>query len=238
MNKLLLSLAALAVSAAASAQNVYSTDFEGADEFAKWTVVDANNDGVTWVYDAEGSQSKVFYAYSSSNVADDWLISPAITPTATGKLMVQYTTYGTSYGEKLAVYTGNAPMVEAMTKLQAQNDKVLGVRTTEYFFYDATAGVPFHVGFHTTSPADQWRFYMCEFSVKQVDKVVDLQVDNVLSPVSGDPTTILLLSWCATAEPLRRLTRGALSRATTQPTSSSTTSTATTASGRSIRLRI
>lgn len=52
MNKLLLSLAALAVSAAASAQNVYSTDFEGADEFAKWTVVDANNDGVTWVYDA------------------------------------------------------------------------------------------------------------------------------------------------------------------------------------------
>lgn len=77
MNKLLLSLAALAVSAAASAQNVYSTDFEGAD-------------------------------------------------------------------------------------------------------------VPFHVGFHTTSPADQWRFYMCEFSVKQVDKVVDLQVDNVLSPVSGD----------------------------------------------------
>ena len=60
MNKLLLSLAALAVSAAASTQNVYSTDFEGADEFAKWTVVDANNDGVTWVYDAEGSQSKVF----------------------------------------------------------------------------------------------------------------------------------------------------------------------------------
>ena len=100
--------------------------------------------------------------------------------------MVQYTTYGTSYGEKLAVYTGNAPTVEAMTKLQAQNDKVLGVRTTEYFFYDATAGVPFHVGFHTTSPADQWRFYMCEFSVKQVDKVVDVQVDNVLSPVSGD----------------------------------------------------
>lgn len=100
--------------------------------------------------------------------------------------MVQYTTYGTSYGEKLAVYTGNAPTVEAMTKLQAQNDKVLGVRTTEYFFYDATAGVPFHVGFHTTSPADQWRFYMCEFSVKQVDKVVDLKVDNVLSPVSGD----------------------------------------------------
>lgn len=99
--------------------------------------------------------------------------------------MVQYTTYGTSYGEKLAVYTGNAPTVEAMTKLQAQNDKVLGVRTTEYFFYDATAGVPFHVGFHTTSPADQWRFYMCEFSVKQVDKVVDLQVDNVLSPRFG-----------------------------------------------------
>lgn len=186
MNKLLLTLAALAATTAVSAQNVYSTDFAAEDEFAKWTVIDANADGVTWIYDAEGSQSKVFYAYSSSNDADDWFISPEIMPTTTGKLMVKYTTYGTSYGEKLEVYTGATPTVEGMTTLQQKNDKVLGERTTEYFFYEATEGVPFRVGFHTTSPKDQWRFYMCDFSVKQVNKVVDLQVDKILSPQSAD----------------------------------------------------
>lgn len=186
MNKLLITLAALAVSTAVNAQKVYSTDFASEDEFAKWTVIDANNDGITWVYNAEGSQSKVFYAYSASNDADDWFISPEITPTATGKLMVKYTTYGTSNGEKLEVYTGATATVEGMTELQAKNDKVFAERTSEYFFYNATEGVPFHVGFHTTSPKDQWRFYMCEFSVQQVNKVVDLQVDKILSPESGD----------------------------------------------------
>lgn len=186
MRNFLLTLASLAATTAVNAQSLYSTDFATESEFAKWTVIDANNDGVTWVFNAEGSQSKVFYAYSSVNAADDWFISPEITPSVTGKLMVKYTTYGTSYGEKLAVYTGSTPTVEGMTKLQAKNDKVIGERTSESFFYDATAGVPFRVGFHTTSPKDQWRFYMCDFNVVQVNKAVDLMVDNVLSPVSSD----------------------------------------------------
>lgn len=187
MKKLLfITLVALAATVTTSAQSVYSTDFSTEEEFAKWTVVDANHDSVTWVYNESGSPSKVYYAYSPRNVADDWLISPAISPTATGKLMVKYTTYGTFYGEKLEVYTGTTPTVEGMTTLQAKNDKVLGARTTEYFFYNATAGVPFRVGFRTTSPADQWRFYMCDFSVKQVNKVVDLQVDSIVAPVSSD----------------------------------------------------
>ncbi len=186
MNKFLLTLASLALTTAASAQSLYSTDFAAESEFSKWTVIDANNDGVTWVYNAEGSQSKVFYAYSAANDADDWFISPEITPSVSGKVMVKYTTYGTSYGEKLEVYTGSTPTIEGMTKLEAKNDKVIGVRTSESFFYDATAGVPFRVGFHTTSPKDQWRFYMCNFDVVQVNKAVDLQVDKVLSPVSSD----------------------------------------------------
>lgn len=186
MRNFLLTLVSLAATTAVNAQSLYSTDFATESEFAKWTVIDANNDGVTWVFNAEGSQSKVFYAYSSVNAADDWFISPEITPSVTGKLMVKYTTYGTSYGEKLAVYTGSTPTVEGMTKLQAKNDKVIGERTSESFFYDATAGVPFRVGFHTTSPKDQWRFYMCDFNVVQVNKAVDLMVDNVLSPVSSD----------------------------------------------------
>lgn len=106
MNKLLLTLASLAVAFSASAQQVYKTDFSTEDEFKKWTVIDANNDGFSWKYDAGGSQSHVYYAYSPTDAADDWFISPEITPTVTGKVMVRYTTYGTSYGERIEVYTG------------------------------------------------------------------------------------------------------------------------------------
>lgn len=69
------------------------------------------------------------------------------------------------------------------------NYAVKGERTTDYFFYNAKAGVPFRVGFHTTSPANQWRFYMCSFEVKQVNKVVDMKVADVVSPVSGENLT-------------------------------------------------
>ena len=45
------------------------------DEFAKWSVIDANNDTKTWGFDRGTTAAK--YSYSSNNVADDWLVSPA-----------------------------------------------------------------------------------------------------------------------------------------------------------------
>ena len=59
MRNFLLTLASLAATTAVNAQSLYSTDFATESEFAKWTVIDANNDGVKWVFNAEGSQSKV-----------------------------------------------------------------------------------------------------------------------------------------------------------------------------------
>ena len=188
MKKILLSLAAFALSLTAGAQVVYQTDFSTEDEFNKWTVIDANSDGTTWKFDADGSNSKVYYPYSSVNAADDWLISPELTAAKTGKVMINYTVYGTSYGEKMEVYTGATTETSTMVE-RASYDKILGQRTTDYFFLDVTEGETFRVAFRATSPADTWRFYMCEFIVKHVDKVVDLSVDNVISPVSGNGLT-------------------------------------------------
>lgn len=185
MYRSLLTLVTLAASCAANAQMLYSTDFSTETEFKKWTVVDANNDGETWKFDAEGSQSKVYYSYSASNAANDWLISPAITPTKDGRMMVAYTTYGTSYGESMGVYTGSAPTVEAMTGKQAEYDKIPGARTSDYITVDVKKGEPVYVGFHATSPADHWRFYMCAFKAQMVEKLVDLKVDSLLSPATA-----------------------------------------------------
>ena len=116
------------------------------------------------------------------------MISPELTAAKTGKVMINYTVYGTSYGEKMEVYTGATTETSTMVE-RASYDKILGQRTTDYFFLDVTEGETFRVAFRATSPADTWRFYMCEFIVKHVDKVVDLSVDNVISPVSGNGLT-------------------------------------------------
>ena len=47
MNRLFITLASLAITLSASAQQVYSTDFATENEFSKWTVIDAHNDGIT-----------------------------------------------------------------------------------------------------------------------------------------------------------------------------------------------
>lgn len=185
MNKLLLTATFLAASAAMDAQNYYSTDFSSEEEFGKWTVVDANADGATWKYDGDGSQSKVYYPYSATNQADDWLISPEITVPESGKVMVSYITYGTSYGESMEVYTGSGNTVGDMTERQASYDNIKGEATPGYFFLEVEKGKPFRVGFRATSAADHWKFYMCSFNVKRVEKVIDLKVSEILSPVSG-----------------------------------------------------
>lgn len=189
MKRVLLTFMAAAATVAATAQDIYKTDFSTEEEFQKWTVIDANGDNATWKFDAEGSQSHVYYPYSETNQADDWLVSPAITPKKTGNLLVKYTTYGTSYGERIEVRTGSKPTVSALKKLQNLNDAVKGQATTESFIYSAKEGEPFYVGFRCFSPADQWKFYMCNFSVTEIDKAIDLQATDLLAPQTGDNLT-------------------------------------------------
>lgn len=90
----------------AHADAIYTTAFETVDEFNTWTVVDANSDGATWLFNEEGTPSKVAYKYDYFNNGDDWLISPAITPSETGTLIVKYTFSGSMYGESMEVYSG------------------------------------------------------------------------------------------------------------------------------------
>lgn len=185
MKKALLSLAFFAMTLVASAQTLYTADFKSQEEFNKWTVIDNNADGTTWKYDDWGSQSYVFYGYSSTNDADDWIISPEITPTKDGKVMISYGLYGDSYVEKCDVYTGTAATVEGMTTQQASHPSLLGELTSSYFVISAKAGQTFRVGFHCYSAADRYRLYLVSFTAQEVDKIVDLKVSDILSPTSG-----------------------------------------------------
>ena len=185
--KRLFTLAALALAALlpVGAQTLFTTSFETEDDFNAWKVYDLNNDGSTWIFSASGDPgSRCYYNYSGSNTGDDWLISPAITPTADGNVLIRYHYKGSSYGEAMKVFSGSAQTVEAMTNQLADYPSVLGEEYGDFAVLPVKAGVPFHVGFYCYSPADKFRLYLRDVSVEAVDKLVDLSLTDIVAPVT------------------------------------------------------
>lgn len=169
----------------AHADAIYTTAFETVDEFNAWTVVDANSDGATWLFNEEGTPSKVAYKYDYFNNGDDWLISPAITPSETGTLIVKYTFSGSMYGESMEVYSGKGGTVEDMTSKEATYDNIKKDEQSGYFLVDAKAGEPFHIAFRATSTAYKDYLYLCSVTVEPIANPTDIKVAEILSPVTG-----------------------------------------------------
>ena len=165
------------------AQVIYTTTFATEDEFKAWTIVDENADEKTWHYDSY-STPPVFYSYHSTNSANDWFISPAITPTESGSAIVKFKVKGSSYVEKMEVFTGNSASVDAMTNRICD---VLAFNDTEktlIYIINVTANEPLHLGFHACSDPDKWRLYLGEVTVQFTNNPVDLTVTEISSPVS------------------------------------------------------
>ena len=169
----------------AMAQVVYTTNFSTEDEFKTWTVFDANEDGKTWSFDTSASPSYVFYSYHGSNAANDWIISPAITPSETGALAIKFKVKGSSYGEKLQVFCGKSATVEAMTTEVSEVLDLKDAETTHLYLIDAIANEPIYLGFKACSDADKWRLYLCEVTAQFSTNPVDLRVSEITSPQSN-----------------------------------------------------
>lgn len=154
-------------------------------DFAAWAVTDANDDGKTWVYSADATPSRVYYSYHSTNQADDWMISPAITLDNDGKCLIAYTFVGSSYGEAYEIWTGNGTTPADMSVMRDEALLRGGDPQSAYVLIDCRKGDTFNVGIHCTSPADTWRLQLMDFEVKSVTNPVDLCVSQILSPVTG-----------------------------------------------------
>lgn len=168
------------------AQTLFSTKFETEDEFKAWTLLDANNDEKTWTFAEDATPSKVFYTYSSTNQANDWLISPAITSETDGYVVVEYNYYGSSYGEAMDVYYGSGNTIADMQNLGVSYTNIPNTMQGGYFIMKAKAKQQFNIGFHATTPADKWRLYLCSVNVRMTNNPVDLKVSEIISPVTGE----------------------------------------------------
>lgn len=189
MRKTLLIIAAVAMQLAAGAQTLLEADFNKETDFNKWTVIDANNDGSTWAYYSDESDAtrRCQYRYNNDNAGDDWLISPAITPTADCNIVVTVTAKGSDYfTESMDCWYGDAPSVAGMTAKGAEISPVKGSDQTALFVVKGKAGVPLYLGIHATSPAGQWKIYLQSAKAEASDHITDLAVDAITSPVTGE----------------------------------------------------
>ena len=166
------------------AQVVFTTNFETEEEFNSWVVVNANNDDKTWTFDAAGDPGRVFYSYSGSSAADDWLISPAITSTETGTLAINIIVKGSSYTEKLEVFYGSAQTAEAMTNRISDVMELNGDITSHLFLVNVTANEPIYLGLHACSDIDKWRLYICSVTAQFTTNPVDICATEFTAPAS------------------------------------------------------
>mgnify|MGYP002622562289 CR=1 FL=1 len=149
----------------------YTNALSTNDEFEEFTVIDVNQDGTTWVF---GSNFGTYYQYSSTNDADDWLVSPAIKLDG-GKeyhFAIEACCQSAVYPEHFEVRASTSALASDL----AAGVEVLPttvVSETDYTLYENyvfKVDEPgyYHIGLHCTSPADLYRLKVRNFVLESL----------------------------------------------------------------------
>jgi hypothetical protein len=155
----------------------YSNDFSDASLQKHFTVINANNDGVTWT----ASNGEFVISYAAPN--DDWLVSPAIKLVAGKKYhfaidsKVQSTTYPETFEVK-AAKEATADALSAGTVVLAEqtiNNKT-DYSTYETEGFSVTETGYYYIGIHNTSN-DMFKQYVDNFLI---------EVAPITAPYTGD----------------------------------------------------
>ena len=89
----------------------FSDDFNDTSaDRSDWTIIDANNDGSTWVL----NQGNYSYKYNQANPADDYVVLPAIQLEAGNLYHFDIKARNTSPTERIAAYVGKTATVEGL----------------------------------------------------------------------------------------------------------------------------
>ncbi len=93
----------------------YDANMRDAAVFAQYTVIDANDDGRSWIYDIIFNST--LYNFSKTEAADDWLISPylKLEEGKAYKLLVEIKSRGIEFPEKFEAKIGTGMNVDDFT---------------------------------------------------------------------------------------------------------------------------
>ena len=135
--------------------------------FPEHTVIDANNDGKTWILNF----GKAMMTYSFTLQMDDWLISPplALQANSTYPFKARVQAYESSYPERIEVKAGMGTTVEAMTidvipPTTVDDGSYEGMEISGQIVTDQAGN--YHIGFHGISDAYMYNLYILSYEVE------------------------------------------------------------------------
>ena len=163
-----------------------------------WAVFDVNNDLKTWtVYTSTGWQHggtyHLRYTYHSSNIGNDWAISPAVN-------LIGGTTYALKFWER--VYNSSNPemceilygasqtvagMTNVITAVQTYTNATYAQMT--YTFVPAVSGT-YYIGWHDVSAANKYYLALDDISLDAIapDNYATTSITSPSSTVRYDPS--------------------------------------------------
>lgn len=137
----------------------YLEDFQDQKTFDAFTVDDANKDGNTWKWNDEGSAVYV----GNENDADDWMITPGVKLKSDRLYKVSYKYFSpmkhksSEYVDKFSVSIGTGLNSTIYKEVQPQTEII----DANNHYYNTLLSVDsssiYHLGYHATSKARQWR---------------------------------------------------------------------------------
>lgn len=146
----------------------YKETFEKESDFQLFTVIDANNDKSTWVYDTQMAKGK----YSMYQDMDDWLITPPIKLSASTLNELRFKVRTLNYLERFEVYLGTSNTVEGMTTelLAPVETRVTSFETYKVPVLVPTDGV-YYIGFHHISDKGKYNLYLDDIELAAASEV-------------------------------------------------------------------
>ncbi len=144
----------------------FSEDFsDRTSSLDKFTVIDLNKDGNTWIVDSE-LHARV--EFNSSKAMNDWLITPPLHLEAGLRYPMEFSVAcaSESYPERLGVYIGSSPDSKAMKTVLIEpfdiTSKSFQVRTVNIIV--ETTG-DYYVGFHGCSSPDMATLFLDNINI-------------------------------------------------------------------------
>ncbi len=181
----------------------FADSFDVPSTLNKYTVVDANGDGLTWEWiDRDGNGALSTY-FNGSKPMDDWLFLPAakLKKDVNYQLVFDVCVLATNsrHNEKMEVCLGVNATPEAMTSTiipvtEFRNTAPEAVKE----FFSVEADGMYYIGFHVCSDRDMYRLYLDNLSISApITTAVPDAVSNVKVTPAADGSLKAELSFTA-----------------------------------------
>lgn len=177
-------------------KEIFSTDFTGSDPLNGWTIIDDNNDDVSWGL-IDGYNGPVYDGNTSAAAANDWLILPAINLASGKDYLIKYTISqaGAFEADTYEIKYGKSQTVAGMTENVISETLNLGSGTVDKVArFTSTSTGNAYIGFRITTPNPNGVVSVDKVAVYEVDKARPKAVE-FLSGTSNYTKKSVTLKW-------------------------------------------